>query len=170
MPSVLPPRDNARATPVTKAAGDRLWHIGPDEGGGLCACPCQGAWDHQYEQPRSPACNVPARAAVALRLQQRRTRQGVAYGTTNSSRPSARFLDWMRVTCRITLLLRTGRHHWVHTSNSDTWIQRKSPVPLDRCGAALALDLLPDRGTRMVVRSLGHGVRRFADSMAVIGI
>ncbi|MEO0865618.1 MAG: hypothetical protein AAFY39_13750, partial [Pseudomonadota bacterium] len=66
--------------------------------------------------------------------------------------------------------LRTGRHHWVHTSNSDTWIQRKSPVPLDRCGAALALDLLPDRGTRMVVRSLGHGVRRFADSKAVIGI
>ncbi|MFL4471562.1 winged helix-turn-helix transcriptional regulator [Tateyamaria armeniaca] len=53
-------------------------------------------------------------------------------------------------------------------SNPDT--HRKSPVPVDQCGAALALDVLPDRWTWLILRELFYGVSRFADIQADIAI
>lgn len=55
-------------------------------------------------------------------------------------------------------------------SNSEESPIRQSPVPLDKCGAARALDVLPDRATWLVIRSLGYGVGRFADIQAETGI
>lgn len=47
---------------------------------------------------------------------------------------------------------------------------RQSPVPLDQCGAALAMDAIPDRWTWLILRELFYGVTRFADIQADIGI
>lgn len=47
---------------------------------------------------------------------------------------------------------------------------RKTPVPIDQCGAALALDIVPDRWTWLIVLEMFHGVTRFADIQSDIGI
>ncbi|WP_299145886.1 helix-turn-helix domain-containing protein [uncultured Tateyamaria sp.] len=55
-------------------------------------------------------------------------------------------------------------------SNPESDPIRQSPVPMDQCGAALALDVLPDRWTWMILRELFYGVGRFADIQDDIGI
>ena len=47
---------------------------------------------------------------------------------------------------------------------------RESPVPMSECGAALALDIVPDRWTWLILREMMYGVSRFADIQADIGI
>ncbi|MEL7262650.1 MAG: helix-turn-helix domain-containing protein [Pseudomonadota bacterium] len=54
-------------------------------------------------------------------------------------------------------------------SNSDE-TARSAPVPLAQCGAALALDIVPDRWSWLILRQLMYGVGRFADIQADIGI
>ena len=47
---------------------------------------------------------------------------------------------------------------------------RKSPVPLEHCGAAQALDVLPDRWTWLILREMFYGISRFSDIQSDIGI
>ncbi len=47
---------------------------------------------------------------------------------------------------------------------------RKSPVPLEQCGAALAFDIVSDRWTWLILREMFYGVGRFADIQDEIGI
>ncbi|WP_415920129.1 winged helix-turn-helix transcriptional regulator [Tateyamaria sp. SN6-1] len=47
---------------------------------------------------------------------------------------------------------------------------RQSPVPLEHCGVARALEVVPDRWTWLILRQLMYGVGRFADIQAEIGI
>ncbi|MEL6888880.1 MAG: helix-turn-helix domain-containing protein [Pseudomonadota bacterium] len=54
-------------------------------------------------------------------------------------------------------------------SNSDAF-SRTAPVPLHACGAARALEMVPDRWTWLILRQLMYGVGRFADIQAEIGI
>jgi DNA-binding HxlR family transcriptional regulator len=54
--------------------------------------------------------------------------------------------------------------------NSNSSDPRKSSVPVDQCGAALALDVLPDRWTWLILRELFYGITRFSDIQAEIGI
>ncbi|MEL7131074.1 MAG: helix-turn-helix domain-containing protein [Pseudomonadota bacterium] len=55
-------------------------------------------------------------------------------------------------------------------SNPDIQFRRKSPVALADCGAALALEQLPDRWTWLILRALLYDVGRFADIHAEIGV
>lgn len=55
-------------------------------------------------------------------------------------------------------------------SNSDDAPVRESPVPLSECGAALAIDQVPDRWTWLILREMFYGVSRFADIQADISI
>lgn len=55
-------------------------------------------------------------------------------------------------------------------SNPDSTVIRQSPVALDACGAARALEQIPDRWTWLILRALLYGVSRFADIQADIGI
>ncbi|WP_299690579.1 helix-turn-helix domain-containing protein [uncultured Tateyamaria sp.] len=54
-------------------------------------------------------------------------------------------------------------------SNPDN-LPRKAPVALEDCGAARALDVVPDRWTWLILRHLMYGVGRFADIQDDIGI
>ncbi len=49
-------------------------------------------------------------------------------------------------------------------------IRRSAPVPIDRCGAALATEILSDRWTFLIVREAFYGVMRYDDIRADIGI
>lgn len=53
-------------------------------------------------------------------------------------------------------------------SNSDTI--RRAPVPVERCGAARALDVIGDRWTLLILREAFYGVTRFDDMRADMGI
>ena len=55
-------------------------------------------------------------------------------------------------------------------SNSDNAYRRQSPVPIDRCGAALATDIISDRWTILIIREAFYGVMRYDDFRADIGI
>ncbi|KIC51059.1 helix-turn-helix domain-containing protein [Tateyamaria sp. ANG-S1] len=55
-------------------------------------------------------------------------------------------------------------------SNPDEDLTRAAPVPLEECGAALAIGELPDRWTWLILRELLYGVGRFADIQSDIGI
>ncbi len=55
-------------------------------------------------------------------------------------------------------------------SNSDTTFRRQSPVPIDKCGAALATDIMSDRWTILIMREVFYGVMRYDDFRADIGI
>jgi len=54
--------------------------------------------------------------------------------------------------------------------NSEARQRHKSPVPIDQCGAALALGVAPDRWTWLILIEIFYGVHRFADIQADIGI
>jgi DNA-binding HxlR family transcriptional regulator len=56
-------------------------------------------------------------------------------------------------------------------SNLDTSppVVRAAPVPRDRCGMALATELLGDRWTMLVIREAFYGVSRFEDLRADLG-
>ncbi len=54
-------------------------------------------------------------------------------------------------------------------SNPDAFL-RNAPVRPDQCGAALALDIVSDRWTWLILRQLMYGVGRFADIQDEIGI
>lgn len=47
---------------------------------------------------------------------------------------------------------------------------RSAPIPLDRCGMAIATDLLGDRWTMLIIREAFYGVSRFDDLRADLGI
>jgi DNA-binding HxlR family transcriptional regulator len=47
---------------------------------------------------------------------------------------------------------------------------RSAPIPLDRCGMALACDLLGDRWTMLIIREAFYGVSRFDDLRTDLGI
>jgi DNA-binding HxlR family transcriptional regulator len=47
---------------------------------------------------------------------------------------------------------------------------RAAPVPHDRCGMALACDVLGDRWTMLILREAFYGVARFDDLRADLGI
>ncbi|MEM9787597.1 MAG: helix-turn-helix domain-containing protein [Pseudomonadota bacterium] len=49
-------------------------------------------------------------------------------------------------------------------------IRRHAPVPLDKCGAALAAEILADRWTLLIIREAFYGVSRYDDIRADIGI
>jgi DNA-binding HxlR family transcriptional regulator len=59
-------------------------------------------------------------------------------------------------------------------SNSDsaqqTTTRKSAPIPLDRCGMALACDLLGDRWMMLIVREAFYGISRFDDLRADLGI
>lgn len=55
-------------------------------------------------------------------------------------------------------------------SNSDRQYRRQSPVPIDKCGAALATDIMSDRWTILIMREAFYGVMRYDDFRADIGI
>ncbi|MEO1028109.1 MAG: helix-turn-helix domain-containing protein [Pseudomonadota bacterium] len=46
---------------------------------------------------------------------------------------------------------------------------RRSPIPVDVCHLAKAIDVLGDRWTLMILRSALYGVRRFDDFQAELG-
>lgn len=48
-------------------------------------------------------------------------------------------------------------------------IVRAAPIPRDRCGMALACELLGDRWTMLVIREAFYGVTRFDDLRADLG-
>ena len=47
---------------------------------------------------------------------------------------------------------------------------RSAPVPRDRCGMALACEMLGDRWTMLIVREAFYGVTRFDDLRSDLGI
>ncbi|MEO0930644.1 MAG: helix-turn-helix domain-containing protein [Pseudomonadota bacterium] len=49
-------------------------------------------------------------------------------------------------------------------------IRRHAPVPLNKCGAALAAEILADRWTLLIIREAFYGVSRYDDIRADIGI
>ena len=55
-------------------------------------------------------------------------------------------------------------------SNPDREFRRQSPVPIDKCGAALATDIMSDRWTILIMREAFYGVMRYDDFRADIGI
>lgn len=55
-------------------------------------------------------------------------------------------------------------------SNSDSDFRRRSPVPIDKCGAALATDVISDRWTILIMREVFYGVMRYDDFREDIGI
>lgn len=55
-------------------------------------------------------------------------------------------------------------------SNPEDSPVRESPVPMSKCGAALAIEQVPDRWTWLILREMLYGVSRFADIQADIGI
>lgn len=57
-------------------------------------------------------------------------------------------------------------------SNSDIEIgrQRRAPVAVDQCGAALATQIISDRWTLLIIREAFYGVKRYDDIRADIGI
>lgn len=48
--------------------------------------------------------------------------------------------------------------------------RRRAPVPVDRCGAARALEVIGDRWTMLILREALYGVTRFDDMRADMGI
>ncbi len=55
-------------------------------------------------------------------------------------------------------------------SNPDSDFRRRSPVPIDKCGAALATDVISDRWTILIMREALYGVMRYDDFREDIGI
>ncbi|MBY5934085.1 helix-turn-helix transcriptional regulator [Tateyamaria omphalii] len=55
-------------------------------------------------------------------------------------------------------------------SNSEKGPVREAPVSLTECGAALAIEQVPDRWTWLILREMFYGVSRFADIQTDIGI
>ncbi len=55
-------------------------------------------------------------------------------------------------------------------SNSGETYRRQSPVPIDKCGAALATDIISDRWTILLMREAFYGVMRYDDFRTDIGI
>ena len=55
-------------------------------------------------------------------------------------------------------------------ANSDNEYRRRSPVPLDKCGAALATEVMSDRWTILIMREAFYGVMRYDDFREDIGI
>jgi len=49
-------------------------------------------------------------------------------------------------------------------------VRRRAPVAMDRCGMALAAELLMEKWTMLIVREAFYGVRRFDDIREDIGI
>lgn len=48
--------------------------------------------------------------------------------------------------------------------------QRKSPLPIDRCHLAHAIDVIGDKWSLLILRSVLFGVRRFDDFQTELGI
>jgi DNA-binding HxlR family transcriptional regulator len=48
--------------------------------------------------------------------------------------------------------------------------RKVAPIPLDRCGMALACDLLGDRWMMLILREAFYGISRFDDLRADLGI
>ena len=55
-------------------------------------------------------------------------------------------------------------------SNSDSTFRRQSPVPIDKCGAALATEIISDRWSILIMREAFYGVMRYDDFRTDIGI
>ena len=55
-------------------------------------------------------------------------------------------------------------------SNSDNTFRRRSPIPIEKCGAALATDVISDRWTILIMREAFYGVMRYDDFREDIGI
>jgi len=57
-------------------------------------------------------------------------------------------------------------------SNSDASadIRKRTPVPIDKCGAALATHIISDRWTILIIREAFYGVKRYDDIREDIGI
>ncbi len=56
-------------------------------------------------------------------------------------------------------------------SNSESLqMNRKSPVPVDQCGAALATEIISDRWSMLILREAFYRVGRFDDIQSEIGI
>lgn len=58
-------------------------------------------------------------------------------------------------------------------SNSDEKMlsmRRRSPVPVDQCGAALASKMIADKWILLIIREAFYGVARYEDMRADIGI
>lgn len=57
-------------------------------------------------------------------------------------------------------------------SNSDMerTVRKSAPVPMDRCGMALATDILSDRWTLLILREAFYGVKRYDDMRSDLGI
>ncbi len=53
--------------------------------------------------------------------------------------------------------------------NNIPTVVRTAPIPRDRCGMALACELLGDRWTMLVIREAFYGVTRFDDLRADLG-
>jgi DNA-binding HxlR family transcriptional regulator len=49
-------------------------------------------------------------------------------------------------------------------------VRRRSPVPVDQCGAALAAEIISDRWTLLIIREAFYGVMRYDDMREDIGI
>jgi DNA-binding HxlR family transcriptional regulator len=55
-------------------------------------------------------------------------------------------------------------------SHHATHARKSAPIPLDRCGMALACDLLGDRWMMLILREAFYGISRFDDLRADLGI
>lgn len=55
-------------------------------------------------------------------------------------------------------------------ANSDNEYRRRSPVPIEQCGAALATEVISDRWTILIMREAFYGVMRYDDFREDIGI
>lgn len=49
-------------------------------------------------------------------------------------------------------------------------LRRRSPVPVDQCGAALASEIIADKWTLLIIREAFYGVMRYEDMRADIEI
>lgn len=60
---------------------------------------------------------------------------------------------------------------WVRMSNSasPSAVIRAAPIPRDRCGMALACEMLGDRWTMLLIREAFYGVTRFDDLRSDLG-
>lgn len=55
-------------------------------------------------------------------------------------------------------------------SGSEKPVRRRAPVPIEKCGAALASEILSDRWTLLIIREAFYGVKRYDDIRADTGI
>lgn len=49
-------------------------------------------------------------------------------------------------------------------------IRRRARVPIDKCGAALAADIISDRWTLLIIREAFYGVKRYNDILESLNI